>query len=292
MKKFVVSFVIFVFVSLSFSNLSFAYDVRQLPWKLPEKPEDYRDSHKYIMIYEAIPREGAQREVYLYYCHVPFSAQEIYIGYTLYRYRQPETIVYKLIQGVFVFQGITDGFVEFRAYYLEENGNNQWLYYDEWMPNRDRIAFGFYPIASNVNIKFGDKEWDKSNGLYDLPLPDAIDDDIDEEGLVGGIVGGLLNGLKSLFIPEKNIFQDIVNKFADKFPIVGQVVDLFSNLYNIGDNEPVFKITYNDMELKIVDFSSFEAYLPLIRNLTGAFLFLSFISREIKILPRIIRGRH
>ena len=73
---------------------------------------------------------------------------------------------------------------------------------------------------------------------------------------------------------------------------MGQVVDLISNLYNIGENEPIFKITYEDMELKIVDFTSFESYLPLIRNLTGAFLFLSFVSREIKILPRIIRGRH
>ncbi|NLZ53817.1 MAG: hypothetical protein GX892_11880 [Thermoanaerobacteraceae bacterium] len=164
--------------------------------------------------------------------------------------------------------------------------------YDEWLTNRYRIYRGMYPIASNVNLTFGDGVWDKNNGLYDLPHPDAIDDDDDDSSIVGGIVGGILNGLKSLFIPERNIFEDIVAKFSDKFPIVNQIVGLFSNLYNIGESEPVFKFTYKDIELKLIDFTSFKDYLPLVRNFTGAFLFLSFVTREIKILPRIIRGRH
>lgn len=296
MKKIFYTLIIFVIISLSFSSFVFAdYDPRQLPWKLPEKPENYKESHKYIMVFEHVYGGGLNRDVYLYYSHIPFSFTRRSSSYISYEYRQAETLVYKLVNGIFVYQNTSDGRRNFEGYYQEYvDGQlkNIWLDYDEWIIYRDMLVSAVYPIASNVNLTFGDEVWDKSNGLYDLPHPDSIDDDIDEEGLIGGIVGGILNGLKSLFIPERNIFEDIVHKFSDKFPIVGQVVDLFSNLYNVGENEPVFKFSYKDIELKLIDFTSFENYLPLIRNLTGAFLFLSFITREIKILPRIIRGRH
>lgn len=292
MKKIIISLLI-IFIFISFSLPVFAdYNPRQLPWKLPERPQEYKESHKYILVFEHIYAGGNNRDVYLYYCHIPFSFTKRNTSYISYEYRQPETLVYKLVNGIFVYQNTSDGRRYFQAYYKGDDNQNIWMDYDEWMINRERIFEGLYPIASNVNLTFGDGVWDKSNGLYDLPHPDSMDDDIDEEGLIGGIVGGILNGLKSLFIPERNIFQDIVYKFSDKFPIVNQIVNLFGNLYNIGENEPVFKISYNDMELRIVDFTSFENYLPLIRNLTGAFLFLSFITREIKLLPRIIRGRH
>jgi len=178
------------------------------------------------------------------------------------------------------------------ARYMED-GSSVWLDYDEWLSHRDIITSGLYVIASNTDLKFDGEVWDMSNGLYDLPPPELPppDDDDDNSGLIGGIVGGILNGLKSLFIPERNIFQDIVNKFGDKFPIVGQVSNLVASLYNIGDNEPVFLFTYNGIELKVIDFTSFSDYMPLIKNFTGAFLFLSFLVREIRILPGIIRGR-
>lgn len=295
MKKITVSLIIFVFVSLSISSFVFAeYDTRQLPWKLPEKPENYKDSHKYILVFENVYRGGTYRDVYLYYCHIPFSFTKRSTSYLSYEYKQNETLVYKLVNGVFVYQNTSDGRIYFEGYYqdyVDGQLKNIWLDYDEWIINRERLSGATYPIASNVNITFGNGVWDKSNGLYDLPHPDALDDDDDDSSIVGGIVGGILNGLKSLFIPERNIFVDIVNKFSDKFPIVGQVVDLFSNLYNVGENEPVFAFTYKDIELKLIDFTSFKDYLPLIRNFTGAFLFLSFITREIKILPGIIRGR-
>ena len=97
--------------------------------------------------------------------------------------------------------------------------------------------------------------------------------------------------LKTLFIPTINIIPLIYGKFADKFPIINQVVDLFSSLYNLGTDEPVFKITYNGMTLKIIDFTMFSGYLPLIRNFTGIFLLLSFLTREVRKLPRLLRGR-
>jgi hypothetical protein len=73
MKKIVSSLMIFVFVSLSFSSFVFAdYNTRQLPWALPEKPENYKDTHKYILVFEQCVN-NIRRDVYLYYCHIPFS---------------------------------------------------------------------------------------------------------------------------------------------------------------------------------------------------------------------------
>jgi len=295
MKKFVVSLIIFVFVSLSFSSFSFAYDTRQLPWKLPEKLKAYEESHKYILIYEYVDKQYNVRNVWLLYSHLPFTFYlRSGVSYPCYVYNKAETLVYKLIDGAFVYQYTTSSgnYFYFNGYYYNsDTGKYVDLDYNEWLIYRDVMDRGCYPIASNVDLDFAGNIWDKSNGLYDLPHPDALDDD-DDSSLVGGIVGGILNGLKSLFIPERNIFNDIIAKFSDKFPIVNQVVGLFSNLYNVGENEPVFKFTYKDIELKLVDFTSFEDYLPLVRSFTGAFLFLSFVTREIKILPKIIRGRH
>lgn len=292
MKKFIFSLIIFVFVSLSFSFISFAeYDTRQLPWVLPPRPEGYEHSHKYIMIYEDV--SGSSRNVYLLYSHLPFSCVRRTTTYISYRYEQPETLKYELVDGIFVYKGVGSARTYFEGKYKDYDIDNfVYLEYNEWLPNRDIILSGRFPIASNVNITFDSEEWDKNDGLYDLPPPDAPpDDDDDHSGLIGGIVGGILNGLKSLFIPERNIFADIVAKFGDKFPIVGQISNLIASLYNIGDNEPVFLFTYKGIELKVIDFTAFSDYMPLIKNFTGAFLFLSFLVREIKILPGIIRGR-
>jgi hypothetical protein len=289
MKKIIASFFIFVFVSLSFSFSVYAeYNTRQLPWQLPQIFDEYKESHKYIFICEQAT--GTSRDVYLYYTHIIPIFSLANPSKHKYLYQRGDTLRYKLINGVFVYNTTLENFY-LEARYLED-GSYVYLDYDEWLSHRDKITTGLYVIASNINLKFGNDIWDMSDGLYDLPPPEMPDPGGDDNsGLIGGIVGGILNGLKSLFIPERNIFTDIVAKFTGKFPIVNQISDLLSSLYNIGDNEPVFRITYNDMELKIVDFSSFESYLPLIRNLTGAFLFLSFITREIKILPRLIRGR-
>ena len=288
MKKIITSFLIFIFVSLSFSFSVFAeYDTRQLPWQLPQIFDEYKSTHKYIFICEQV--NGQIREVYLYYTHIPIDIKKYGSSYTRYQYKRGDTLQYRLIDGVFIYNNTIESFIV-SAYY-QEDGANVWLSYDEWLPYRDRIVGGLYVIASNVDITFEGEVWDKSNGLYDLPPPDAPPPDDDNSGLVGGIVGGILNGLKSLFIPERNIFQDIVYKFSDKFPIVGQISNLIANLYNIGEVEPVFSFTYKNMELKVIDFSSFADYMPLIKNFTGAFLFLSFLVREIRILPGIIRGR-
>lgn len=113
------------------------------------------------------------------------------------------------------------------------------------------------------------------------------------EGLSGvwQAVDTIKEDLKSLFIPSVNILPLIIGKFADKFPIINQVGNLFATLYNPGTNEPVFTITYKGMTLKIIDFTVFSDYMPLIRNFTGVFLLLSFLTKEVKRLPRLLRGR-
>lgn len=113
------------------------------------------------------------------------------------------------------------------------------------------------------------------------------------EGLNGvwGAVKNIKDDLKNLFIPSVNIIPMIREKFVNKFPIIEQAGNLFASLFNIGSNEPIFKITYKGMTLKIVDFTAFSDYIPTIKNLTGAFLLLAFLTKEIKRLPKLIRGR-
>lgn len=113
------------------------------------------------------------------------------------------------------------------------------------------------------------------------------------EGLNGvwNAVKNIKEDLKTLFIPSVNIISLISDKFTDKFPIINQVGDLFTSLFNPGTDEPVFKITYNGVNVKIIDFTMFSDYMPLIKNFTGVFLLLSFLTREVKRLPKLIRGR-
>jgi hypothetical protein len=108
---------------------------------------------------------------------------------------------------------------------------------------------------------------------------------------VTNLVTDFVEELKSLFIPSVDILPLIQDEFTDKFPIVNQVSDLFTSLFNPGSNEPIFQITYNGMTLKIIDFTMFSGYMPLVRNFTGVFLLLSFLTREVKRLPKLIRGR-
>ena len=108
---------------------------------------------------------------------------------------------------------------------------------------------------------------------------------------ITNLVTDFVEELKSLFIPTVDILPLIKEEFTDKFPIIEQVGNLFTNLFSPGSNEPIFQISYNGMTLKIIDFTMFTSYMPLVRNFTGVFLLLSFLTREVRNLPRLLRGR-
>jgi len=134
----------------------------------------------------------------------------------------------------------------------------------------------------------GISEW-FSGVLEVLKIPfEAIADGLNG---VWQAVDSIKEDLKELFIPSVNIISLIIEKFTDKFPIVNQVGNLFVVLYNPGTQEPVFTITYEGMTLKIIDFTIFSNYMPMIRNFTGVYLLLSFLSKEVRRLPRLLRGR-
>lgn len=95
-----------------------------------------------------------------------------------------------------------------------------------------------------------------------------------------------------LFNPTVDIMPMIRNKFNNKFPIIEQAKSMFSGLFNIGTNAPVFDINYQGMTLSVVNFTAFESYMPLIRGITGAFIMLTFLPREIKRLPALLRGQN
>ena len=202
------------------------------------------------------------------YSWVPSGSSSIQVNFYPYAYTERGRIIVSVSQGIHDNIYFTVDSSNWKSYFLSD--------YDTWYDN----------IFSGITNWF-------SGVLEVLSIPfTAIADGL--AGLweeVGNLADTIKEDLKSLFIPSVNIVPLIFNKFADKFPIINQVVDLFSSLYNIGTDEPIFKITYNGMTLKIIDFTMFSGYLPLIRNFTGVFLLLSFLTREVKKLPRLLRGR-
>lgn len=102
----------------------------------------------------------------------------------------------------------------------------------------------------------------------------------------------IIDKLVALFIPTANIFARIIVALDEKYPIVQQCVQIFAQLFNdIGTAEPKFEMTWKGINFAIIDFTSFSAHMPLIRNVTAAFLWLAFITHEVRTLPKLIRGR-
>lgn len=139
----------------------------------------------------------------------------------------------------------------------------------------DSVKTGF----SNL----GDKIVDLWNSVKD-GFADVIDGIVNLPQIIS-------DKIEYLFTPTVNIFALIKNKFENKFPIVSQISGLFDSLYNIGTTEPSFSFTYKGVNLKLIDFSSFAPYMPMIRRYTAVFIWLSFLSREVKRIPSLIRGR-
>jgi hypothetical protein len=148
--------------------------------------------------------------------------------------------------------------------------------YDTWYDNIFSGITGWFGGVLDVLATPFELIADGLNGVWQA-IKDLVEDLVEE--------------LKSLFIPTVDILPLIQEEFTDKFPIISQVGDLFTNLFNPGSSEPIFKISYNGMTLKIIDFTMFSGYMPLVRNFTGVFLLLSFLTREVRNLPRLLRGR-
>lgn len=106
------------------------------------------------------------------------------------------------------------------------------------------------------------------------------------------------NMLKELFIPTGNPFEEIMNKFNNKFSFVGQIEELANSLLNVpstlSDSEvdiyANFKVTYEGYTFSIFDLSLLEPYRGALHTLIIAISYITFAFRLYKRLPGIIQG--
>lgn len=110
--------------------------------------------------------------------------------------------------------------------------------------------------------------------------------------IISDIPNKIKDMLIELFVPTFDLPKAIKDKFEGKFPIATQGGAIMQGLFNsIGDKQPDFSFQYQGMQLKAMDFTVLDPYMPTIRGLLVVFLYLSFLSNQIKHLPRFIRGR-
>lgn len=101
------------------------------------------------------------------------------------------------------------------------------------------------------------------------------------------------NLFKLLFVPSEDIFSSLRDNINDKFAFIYQIKDMVSSLFNefdYGDSVPSFNITYNNVELTIIDFSAFLKYRTFLHGIILAICWCTFIIRVFNRIPKIIGG--
>lgn len=99
--------------------------------------------------------------------------------------------------------------------------------------------------------------------------------------------------LKWLFVPENNPFDELSNKFNEKFAFVNQVKTLVNDLLgysNYGDKTPTFDMTWRGVTFALIDFSLFLDYRNWLHGIILAIAWFVFIFKTYKKLPSIIGG--
>lgn len=99
--------------------------------------------------------------------------------------------------------------------------------------------------------------------------------------------------LKWLFVPNTNPFNELSNKFNDKFAFVNQIKTLFNDLLgysNYGDKVPSFDMTWRGVTFAFIDFSLFLDYRTWLHGIILAIAWFIFIFKTYKKLPSIIGG--
>ena len=97
---------------------------------------------------------------------------------------------------------------------------------------------------------------------------------------------------KALFIPSNNQFEELKNRFNEKFGFISQVKELVSDLFTTSktrsSNAPNWDITWNGVTFSIIDFSVFDEYRGILHGIIIAIMYVSFFLRLYKRLPGII----
>lgn len=133
-------------------------------------------------------------------------------------------------------------------------------------------------------------------------LSSGVVEDEEEEkppsGWFGSLVDNVTNGIKGIFIPDKDFMTDYFNDlkigFENKIPFVGQCIDLFQSfidtLFSSSSEPPKFIITLDGKEHNIIDFETFDEYMPIVRGIILVVCYFNFIRKTIKRLPTIINN--
>jgi len=102
-----------------------------------------------------------------------------------------------------------------------------------------------------------------------------------------------------LFVPRASVIQgyaeNIKNTWDRKFGVFGQFSELADEFIEVlearaDDGAPNFEIELYDQKMNIIDFSFFDDYIDYIRIIIVALLWIAFVIRMYKRLPRIIGG--
>lgn len=99
--------------------------------------------------------------------------------------------------------------------------------------------------------------------------------------------------LKWLFVPNNNPFNELSNKFDEKFAFVNQIKTLVNDLLgytNYGDKAPSFDMTWHGVTFSLIDFSLFLNYRTWLHGIILAIAWFVFIFKTYKKLPSIIGG--
>lgn len=99
--------------------------------------------------------------------------------------------------------------------------------------------------------------------------------------------------LEFLFVPDTNPFEELSDKFNEKFAFVNQIKDLVSSLLgfnNYGDKAPTFNMTWQGVTFAFIDFSLFIDYRIWLHGIILAIAWFVFIFKTYKKLPSIIGG--
>lgn len=99
--------------------------------------------------------------------------------------------------------------------------------------------------------------------------------------------------LKFLFVPANNPFDELSNKFNEKFAFIEQIKTLINDLLgfnNYGDKTPSFNMSWKGVTFALVDFSLFLEYRIWLHGIILAIAWFVFLFKTYKKLPSIIGG--
>lgn len=118
------------------------------------------------------------------------------------------------------------------------------------------------------------------------------------EGLSGvwqavkNVPQAIADKLEYLFVPSSDKFDELKDKFDEKFGFVGQIIDLGETIVDatFGGSKPNSNITVYGGTYTIIDWDIYDDYRPYIHGIIVLLSYIVFIPKLIKRLPSVIRG--